>query len=172
MKPEHIGVIIVTFIAFLFVPTITKTLDYSLDTLPIRFLAILLVLGALSYDKLVAIGIFMLILAIYIQHHHNEVVGIIGTVNNVSAFNKSSMSGSSAIQKLDHGGVADETHDTSDFTPRHEDQDNEFKYREASIDEKHALITEPLGSRAQTLFPDDSRHVNDMEHGNKNGHSD
>ena len=169
MKPEILGAITLLFIGFLFVPSVAKGLNSSLDTLPIRFLAVLLVLGALSYDKLVALGLFMVVSAVYIQHHHDEVSGVIGTVNNISAFNTRGHSGSSVMNKLDQGGVADETYDTSEFTPKHEDQDNEFTREEMSIDEKHSLLTEPLGSRAQSLFPDDARHVSAMEHGNRNG---
>ena len=93
----------------------------------------------------------------------------------MAAFEQAGNAGSkysSAMNKLDHGGSADETYDTSDFTSKTEDQDNEFKHPDHSIDEKHALITEPLGSRSASLFPDDSKHVNALEHGNKDGYSD
>jgi hypothetical protein len=79
---------------------------------------------------------------------------------------------SSALNKLDQGGNADESYDSSDFTSKAEDQDNEFKHPDHSIDEKHALITEPLASRSASLFPDDSRHVSAMEQGNKDGYFD
>jgi hypothetical protein len=94
----------------------------------------------------------------------------------MAAFDQSGNAGSNynsaAINKLDQGGSADENYDSSDFTSKAEDQDNEFKHMDSSIDEKHALLTEPLGSKSASLFPDDSRHVSAMEQGNKGGYSD
>jgi len=140
-----------------------------------RFVAIILILASLSYNKFLALGLFLVVMAIYIQHHHGDVLNILGSANNMRAFNQSGNAGSrypSAVNKLDQGGSADESYDSSDFTSKTEDQDNEFKQPDHSIDEKHALITEPLGSKSASLFPDDSRHVNAMEQGNKDGYSD
>jgi len=75
------------------------------------------------------------------------------------------------MAKLDHGGEADESYDSSDFTSKTEDQDNEFIKADSSIDEKHAILTEAHSSKVVDLFPDDTKHVNAMEHGNRNGYS-
>ena len=169
----EIGGLIVLFIAFLGVPQITATLKHSLDTLPMRLAAIILILGTVSYDKYLALGVFLVVSAIYIQHHHEDVMDVIGTSNNMAVYHPGAgVRHNSTMRKLDHGGHADEAYDTADFTSKAEDQDNEFKPVDSSIDEKHTLNSEPLGTRAQSLFPDDSRHVNAMEHGNRNGNSD
>jgi hypothetical protein len=169
-----IGVLILLFVGFMLVPQISKDLNSTLDTLPVRLAMVILSLAALSYNKLVGLAAFLFVLGMYIHHHHNEVSSVMGTMNNMQAYNAAGSDDkyTHATNKLDHGGAADEIYEASDFTSKQEDQDNEFKQTEASIDEKHALITEPLGSRAQGLFPDDSKHVDAMEHGNKNGYSD
>lgn len=172
IDPIEIGGLILLFASFLFVPQITDILKSSLDSLPVRFAAILLILGSLTYNKLLALGIFLVVMAVYIQHHHDDVLSVIGTVNNFAAGDTAGSKYSAAMNKLDHGGSADESYDSSDFTSKAEDQDNEFKVPDSSIDEKHALNTEPLGSRSASLFPDDSKHVSALEHGNKNGYSD
>ncbi len=140
----------------------------NLDTLPMRFAAVFIILGALSYDTVLGLGIFIIIMALYIEHHHDDVLSVIGSANNMSAFNSNDVK---TMVKLDQGGEADESYDSSDFISKTEDQDNEFTKVDSSIDEKYTLLTEPLGSKAAALFPDDSRHVNAMEHGNKNGYS-
>jgi hypothetical protein len=174
IDPIEIGGLVLLFASFLLVPQLTNMLKSSLDTLPMRFAAIILVLGSLSYNKFLALGLFLVIMAIYIQHHHDEVLNVLGSAN-MAAFDQAGNAGaktSNALNKLDQGGSADESYDSSDFTSKAEDQDNEFKNPDHSIDEKHALITEPLGSRSASFFPDDSRHVNAMEQGNKDGYSD
>ena len=174
VDPIEIGGLVLLFATFLLVPQLTNMLKSSLDTLPMRFAAIILVLGSLSYNKFLALGLFLVIMAIYIQHHHDEVLNVLGSAN-MAAFDQAGNAGaktSNALNKLDQGGSADESYDSSDFTSQTEDQDNEFKNPDHSIDEKHALITEPLGSRSASLFPDDSRHVSAMEQGNKDGYSD
>jgi hypothetical protein len=172
VDPIEVGGLILLFASFFFVPQLTDMLKSSLDTLPIRFAAILLILGTLSYNKLLALGMFMVVMAVYIQHHHDDVLSVIGS-DNMSAFDSSKNTGarfSVALNKLDQGGSSDDTYDSSDFTSKTEDQDNEFKNTEQSIDEKHALLTEPLGSKSASLFQDDSKHVNAMENGNKDGY--
>jgi len=174
VDPIEIGGLVLLFASFMFVPQLTNMLKSSLDSLPMRFAAIILILGSLQYNKFLALGIFLVVMAIYIDHHHTEVLSVLGSVN-MAAFDQVGNAGSklsSALNKLDNGGNADESYDTSDFTSKTEDQDNEFKHPDHSIDEKHALITEPLGSKSASLFPDDSKHVNAMEHGNKDGYSD
>jgi hypothetical protein len=165
-------VIFVIFILFVYVKQVTIFLNSNLDTLPMRFAAILILLGVTSYNKLVALGVFLLITAVYIQHHYNDINTILGgsfTSNPLSMTNDENRH---VLSQLDHGGYADEVSDTMDFTSKMEDQDNEFKAPDSSIDEKYVLNTEPLGTRSQNLFPDDSKHMNAMEHGNKNGYSD
>ena len=166
-----VGTLVVLLVLFLLVPQITPALDSSLDSLPMRFAAVFIILGALSYDRVIALGVFLVITAIYIQHHHNDVLSVLGTANNVAAYSGSDSTYAKTMGKLDHGGHADESYDSSDFTSKTEDQDNEFSKVDSSIDEKQALLTEPLGSKAADLFPDDSRHVNAMEHGNRHGYS-
>ena len=169
----EIGGLIALFVSFLYIPQITAMLKHSLDTLPIRLAAIILILGTVSYDRFLALGVFLVVSAIYIQHHHEDVMDVIGTANNMSPFDPNTVvKHNSTMSKLDHGGYADEAYDTADFISKAEDQDNEFKPVDSSIDEKHALNSEPLGTRAQSLFPDDSKHVNAMEHGNKSGYND
>jgi hypothetical protein len=172
VDPIEIGGIVLLFASFLLVPQLTNMLKSSLDTLPMRFAAIILILGSMSYNKFLSLGIFLVIMAIYIQHHHDDVLNVLGSAN-MAAFEQAGNAGSklsSALNKLDQGGNADESYDSSDFTSKAEDQDNEFKQADYSIDEKHALITEPLGSRSSSMFPDDSKHVSAMEQGNKDGY--
>jgi len=172
VDPIEIGGLVLLFASFLLVPQITDVLKSSLDSLPMRLAAVILVLTSLSYDKFLGLGVFLVIMAIYIQHHHDEVANVLGTANNMSELSSSGAKYSGAINKLDHGGYADESYDSSDFTSKTEDQDNEFTPGNSSVDEKQTLPTEPLGSKAQGLFSDDSKHVNAMEQGNKNGYSD
>ena len=175
VDPIEIGGLVLLFASFLFVPQLTDMLKSSLDTLPVRIAAIILILGVLSYNKFLALGIFLVVMAVYIQHHHDDVLSVLGSVNNMSSYEQGGSAGakySATMNKLDHGGVSDESYDSSDFTSKAEDQDNEFKHPDHSIDEKHALLTEPLGSRSSALFPDDSKHVNAMEQGNKDGYFD
>jgi hypothetical protein len=163
--------LLVLLVIFLFVPQISQAIKANLDTLPMRFAAVFIVLGAISYDMLLGLGVFMIVMAIYIEHHHNDVLSVLGSANNMSAYSDNDSTYSKTMAQLDQGGQADESYDSSDFTSKTEDQDNEFAKVESSIDEKHTLVTEPLGSKASALFPDDSRHVSAMEHGNRNGYS-
>lgn len=169
----EICALIFLFICFLFVPQITASLKGSLDTLPMRLATVFILLAAISYDRYLALGAFLVVTAVYIQHHHEDILGVLGTTNNIGRIGAlDAEKYNSTMQKLDHGGHADETYDSGDFTSKAEDQDNEFKPVDSSINEKHALNSEPLGSRSLNLFPDDSKHMNAMEHGNKNGYSD
>ncbi len=172
VDPIEIGGLVLLFASFLFVPQLTTMLKSSIDTLPMRFVAIILILASLSYNKFLALGLFLVISAIYIQHHNDDVLNVLGSANNMGAFQAGNAGSkyTGAMNKLDHGGASDESYDTSDFTSKTEDQDNEFKHPDHSIDEKHALISDSLGSRSASLFPDDSKHVNAMEQGNKDGY--
>jgi len=174
LDPIEIGGLILLGATFLLVPQITIMLKSSLDTLPMRLAAVLIILGSISYNKYLALGVFLVIMAVFVDHHHGDVLSVIGSAN-MSAFDASSNAAakfSNAMDNLHQGGSSDETYDSSDFTSKTEDQDNEFKGSDNSMDEKQTLLTEPLGSKAASLFPNDSKHVDAMEHGNRNGYSD
>lgn len=173
VDPMKICGLIFLLIVFLFVPNVSRAIGSALDTLPIRFLAIILILGSLSYDKYLALGVCMVVIAIYIHHHHRDIFLVLQANRiNGNSSDTSEEKYTHAMQKLDHGGVSDESYDTADFTSKSENQDNEFRAPSHSIDEKHTLDTEPLGTRSERLFPDDSKHLEALEHGNKNGYSD
>jgi len=174
LDPIEIGGLILLGATFLLVPQITIMLKSSLDTLPMRLAAVLIILGSISYNKYLALGVFLVIMAVFVDHHHGDVLSVIGSAN-MSAFDASSNAAakfSNAMDNLHQGGSSDETYDSSDFTSKTEDQDNEFKGSDNSMDEKQNFLTEPLGSKAASLFPNDSKHVDAMEHGNRNGYSD
>jgi hypothetical protein len=163
----QIGIIAVLFLMFMAVPQITETMGRSLDTLPMRIAAVLIVLAVLPYDKFVALGVFLVVTAVYIQHHQYDLTGITGSakfkdLGVVFDIPK-------AVLNLDNGGKADETYEANDFVPRSEDQDNEFTGIGSSLDEKQVLVSETLGSRAQSIFNDDMRHAEALAQGNRNG---
>ena len=174
MDLMKLGILIVLLLAFLVVNKISWRLGSSLDTVPVRIALILIILGSLSYDKYLALGLFIVITALYIHHHNRDVMAILGGGNIAGNYNNHTSGEwySNAMRRLEHGGASDETYDTADFTSKPESQDNEFRAPSHSIDEKHALNSEPLGTRSESLFPDDSRRVEALEHGNKNGYSD
>ena len=165
----QIAILVVLFIGFLCSEQISELLGHTLDLLPVRFAAILLVLGSLYLGKYMSLAIFLLILAVYIQHHQSDLA-------RVTVFNKSSKLNPYEIPQatvnLQDGGRSSEDYETIDYTPQKEDQENEFSPVGPSIDEKHVLQTEMLGSKSQALFPDSMRHANALEAGNRNGASD
>lgn len=163
------GVLIILLTAFLFVSSIASYFGSLLDTLPIRIAAVLMILSALPYDKMIALGVFMVVAAVYIQHHQNALDSI--AVSD-SPMHYKDLKSPKAMDDLEHGGHAAESHDDMDFTSKQEDQDNEFHAAGSSIDEKHTLQTEGLGSKSQSLFPDDAQHADSLMHGNRNGHQD
>jgi hypothetical protein len=73
---------------------------------------------------------------------------------------------------VNYGGHADETHEVADFTPQKEDQDDEFTKVGESIDNKQVLVSETLGSRAQSMFNEDMKQAEALAMGNRNGASD
>ena len=162
-------VLIGLLVAFLLVPSIAGNLGTTLDTVPVRIAAVLIVLASLSYDKFIALGVFMVIAAIYIQRHQDE-LGTINVSGDKMSFNQVKSPG--IMEELEKGGHASESHDEMDFTSKHEDQDNEFHNSGSSIDEKHTLQSEGLGSKSQSLFPDDAHHADSLMNGNRNGHHD
>ena len=163
--------LVILLVLFLFVPQITKALGCNLDSVPMRFAAVFTILAAVSYDKILAIGVFLVITAIYIQHHDNDISAVLGTANNSLPYSADGSLYSRTMSKLEQGGDAEESYDVSDFTSKTEDQDNEFSSQGPSIDEKNVLSTEHPGSRSSALFPEDIRNVNSMENSNKNGYS-
>jgi hypothetical protein len=169
----QIASLAVLFIMFLAVPIIVKTMGGILDTLPMRFASIILILAVLPYDRFIALGLFLVIAAIYIQHHHNDVILVLGpSSDNTSrdipmAIN--SIQDADSMKVLHHGGHADETTDIMDYMPKGATQDNAFSRAGSSVDEKQVLTTEQLGSKAQSLFANDSEHANSLQRGNSNG---
>ena len=169
MEVNHLqlGTLVCLFIGFLAVPWLTKKLGRSLDSLPIRFAFLIMLIAVLPYDRIVALGVFLLVAAIYVQHHQNDLMNIAGTSVSLNDIR------SHAVENaLDEGGHSSETADTMDFIPNGEEQDNKFEAEGHSIDEKHALLTEPLGSKSQSLFAEDSHNADMMQRGNSNGHHD
>lgn len=164
--PVLIGVLIVLFVAFMFVPKITATLGRNLDALPIRLAAAILVLVAVGHDKLVGLGTFLVVTAVYIQHHQNDLTGLTSD-SMMAALNPYAIP--KATINLADGGNADESYETADYTPQKEDQDNEFESVGYSQDEKQVLLSEPLGSRSQAIFNDDMKHAEAMAMSNRNG---
>jgi hypothetical protein len=163
--PVLIGLLIVLFVAFMFVPKLTAILGRNLDTLPIRLAAAILVLVAVGHDKLVGLGTFLVVTAVYIQHHQNDLTGL--TNSSMAALDPYAMP--KAPINLEHGGHADESYETADYTPQKEDQDNEFAPVGHSQDEKQVLVSETLGSRGQAMFNDDMKHAEAMAMSNRNG---
>ena len=164
--PVKIAVLVGLCAIFLAIPSIVDSLGSSLDSIPMRFAAAIAILAIMPYDRLVALAGFMVISAIYIQRHQVDLSGVVSssTMAALSEFKTPE-----AMESLDQGGHADETLDTMDFVSKEEDQDNEFYATGSSINEKHALQTEGLGSRSQSLFPDDSRGAEHLANSNRNG---
>ena len=169
MDQAQIAILVVMFIGFLCSEQISGILGDSLDSLPVRFAAILLVLGSLYLDKYVSLAVFLLIVAVYIQRHQSD-------LTRISVFNKPSKLNPYEIPhatvNLEDGGRSSEDYEIVDYTPQKEDQDNEFSPAGPSIDEKHVLPTEMLGSKAHILFPETMRNAEMLSAGNRNGNSD
>ena len=164
----------VLFVLFLGVPTISKMLGSTLDSLPIRFLAVILILASVRYDGLISLGVFLVIAALYIHHHNNDLSSIRLTSSSSTTSTKSDVrfEPPPAMNVLEHGGHADVTDDMMDFMPKRDIQDNEVHQTNAqnSINEKHVLGSEPLGaSKAQNLFGDDARNARGLEQWSKDG---
>ena len=166
VDPNLLGLLFL-FVAFMFVPKITHSLGRTLDTLPIRLAAVILVLASISYDKFIGLGVFLVVVAVYIMHHQNDLIGITSRGELVTAANPYNIPKKSV--ELEHGGHADETYETSDFTPQKEDHDNEFSPIGHSQDEKHVLVSETLGSKAAIMFDSDMKHAEAMAMANRNG---
>lgn len=175
VNTEQIGVLAVLFLIFLSIPTlVNSSLGQSLDTLPVRFAAVILILGVYSYDPLVALGVFLVIAGLYIQRHHDVVMSVMSNSSG-TRFPVDAIQDPAAMKVLHQGGHASESYDTDDFmpnegTPKENVESNEFEplgYN--SIDEKHVLPTEQLGSRAQAMFGEEMRNAEALQQGNRNG---
>ena len=161
----QIGILAVLFVAFLAVPSIARSLR-TLDTLPMRFAAVILILAVFPYDRLVALGLFLVIAGLYIQRHHDDVLSVTSATS--VQFPVDAIQSPAAMKALHQGGHAAESYDTDDFMPKNS-EDNTFE-PVGSIDEKHVLPTEPLGSnKAQNIFGEDMRNAESLQHGNRDG---
>lgn len=164
---QQVSVLICLFIMFMLVPQISQALGRSLDTVPIRIAAVLIVLMAVNYDTFIALGAFLVVAGVYIQHHQNDLLGL-DTPGQISALQKFEIP--TARVSIQHGGHADEIHEPIDYMPKDDSNSNRFKAVDVSHDEKHALESEILGSRAQSIFREDAQHAAEMEQGNRGGH--
>jgi hypothetical protein len=166
MDPVKVFLIAGLFAAFLSVQSIIDSLGSALDTIPMRFAAMILILGSLSYDPLVSLAVFMVIAAIYIEKHQDDLSSIASknTMTSLKDFKSPK-----AMDALEQGGYADESMDSMDFTSHKEDQEDGFHTVGKSIDEKHALQTEPLGSKSQGLFPDELKDAESLMRSNARG---
>ena len=167
--PVKIGVLALLFVAFLFVPRLSTALGHSLDSLPMRLAAIILILASVSYDKYVSLGLFLVITATYIKHHQYDLMGLSSTNESPLSLNPYEIPRANVHVK--DGGHADESYETVDYTPQKEDQDDEFTKVGHSIDEKQVLVSESLGSRAQSIFNDDMKQAEALAMANRNGSS-
>ena len=165
VNTTQIGVLSVLFVTFLYVPTLARSLGHTLDTLPIRLAAVILILASIPYDPLVSLGLFLVITGLYIQLHHDDVL----SVTNNKQFPVNAIQDPAAMKMLHHGGHAQESYETDDFMPNKGVDNNTFESGYGSIDEKHALPTEPLGSKSQSLFGEDMVNAEALQHGNRNG---
>jgi hypothetical protein len=168
--PVKIGVLGLLFVAFLFVPRLSAALGHTLDTLPMRLAAVIIILASVSYDKYVSLGLFLVITATYIKHHQHDLMGLSTTGDIEATMNPYEIPRRPV--NVRHGGHADEINEIADFTPQKEDQDDEFTRVGESIDHKHVLVSETLGSRAQSIFNEDMKHAEALAMGNRNGASD
>jgi len=175
VNKQQIGILGVLFLAFLAVPTLVNSLGHALDTLPMRFAAVILILAVVPYDPLVALGVFLIIGGLYIQRHHDVVMSINNSESSTNTkLALDAIQNPAAMKVLHQGGHASQSYDTDDFMPDEKNIDsNEFEaIGYSSIDEKHALPTEQLGSKAQAMFGEEMRHAEALQQGNRNGSMD
>lgn len=164
-NPVQAGVLLGLFLLFLSCERIAEWLGSYLDTLPVRLAFCILLLAMVPVDKFAAIGVLLVVAGIYIRHHQNDLDGLSLSTEVAPKAVKSPK----AMLDLDQGGHADESYDEMDFTSKENDQTDEFEKVGTSIDEKHALNTEGLGSKSQSLFPEDSTKAAELMRGNQDG---
>jgi len=173
VTPIQIGALVVLFVAFLCIPVLATSMGSILDTLPMRIAAVILVLAVLPHDKLVALGLFLVVAGLYIQRHHDVILSVLDSVptsDGRGRFPVDAIQDPEAMRVLHHGGHAAESYDEMDFMPKSGIQDNDFDSQSSSsMNSKHILPTEPLGSKSQSLFGEDMRNAEDMQRGNSDG---
>lgn len=172
LTPLQIGIYATLFVIFLGVPMLSQQFGAMLDSIPLRFAAALAILAALTYDKMVALALFIVLCALYVQRHTDSVKSILGPQGSLNprefAMPRSS-EGPSAMEGLQKGGYTDSSFDEMDFMPKDDNQSDHFERAGPSIDEKQALATEPLGSRAEAIFPQAQQGARDLMESNKGG---
>ena len=169
----EIGAFVVLFIAFICIPSISKSLGTILDTLPMRFAAVLVVLAVLPHDRFIALGLFLVVAGLYIQRHDDDLRSVfdsIPTSDGYTRFPVNTIQDPAAMKVLHHGGHAEESHDMMDFMPKSSSQDNDVEdHSSSSIDSKSVLPTEPLGSKSQNLFGEDMLNAEKLQQWTKDG---
>ena len=163
--------IAILFITFLAIPSIAKVADTTLDTLPMRFASVILILGVLSYDRFIALALFIVVAALYIQHHHDDLSGVMFN-NREYDMPLRSLGEPSAMKGLKHGGHANESSDVMEFMPKASVQDNSFQRVGQSKDEKQILVSEQLGTKAQSIFREDAQNAATLDKANSRGYRD
>lgn len=163
--PLQTGLLLVLLIAFVSYERIAEWFGSLLNTLPVRLAFCILILAMVPIDRFVAIGVLMVVAAIYIHHHQSDLDGLVPMRYAEAKDVKSPK----AMLDLEQGGEADESYDEMDFTSKENDQTDEFEKVGSSIDEKHSLETEGLGSKSQSLFPEDSHRAAELMRGNQDG---
>jgi hypothetical protein len=126
-----------------------------------RLAALLALLASLTYDPYVSLGVFMVVTAVYAQHHQFDLLGIrgLGDLHALSNVFKTP----EATVNLNHGGHSDEVHEPVDFMPSTKVQDNSASKVAPSINEKEVLVSEPLGSKAEDIFSEEtSKNIEQM----------
>ena len=162
MRPDPIqlGILAVLFVVFLNVVSISNLLGHSLDTLPTRIAAVVIILASMTYDRFVALAVFMIVTGIYVQHHQNDLSNLATPGREVTEMNP--YESPAAKINVKGGGHSDVQYE--------EDQTNEFSAVSHSQDEKQVLVSETLGSRSQNIFNEDMRQAEAMAMRNRNGY--
>jgi hypothetical protein len=170
MRPDPIqlGILAVLFVVFLNVVSISNLLGHSLDTLPTRIAAVVIILASATYDRFVALAVFMIVTGIYVQHHQNDLSNLATPGREVTEMNPYEIP--AAKINVKGGGHSDVQYEEPDYTPQKEDQTNEFSAVSHSQDEKQVLVSETLGSRSQNIFNEDMRQAEAMAMRNRNGY--
>ena len=163
---EQIAAIIALLVGVLFVERISETLGRSLDSLPVRIAAILIILCSVYFDRVVSLAIFFFIVAIYIQHHHNDLIGVSKPLSmDPYEIPKATVD----LKRGGYTGDAGDEPEMVDYMPQKGDNDNEFNPVGESHDEKGVIQTEMLGSKAQVLFQESMRNAEALIAGNSHG---
>jgi hypothetical protein len=170
MRPDPIqlGILAVLFVVFLNVVSVSNLLGHSLDTLPTRIAAVLIILASATYDRFVALAVFMIVTGIYVQHHQNDLSNLATPGRDTTTTMNPYQIPPSKVN-VREGGHSDVHYEESDYTPHKEDQTDEFISVGHSQDEKQVLVSETLGSRSQSIFNEDMRNAEAMAMRNRDG---